>query len=444
MPNFADEQNIHWLSHALIDARRYALSRVEDLAPEQWRVPTLEEVNPIGWEIGHIAWFQERWCLRNQIAPLAPSILEGADAMFDSSNVPHSVRWNLPLPSRDVLWGYLDDVLELVLKRLEQSPPNAPELYFFALALFHEDMHGEALTYTRQTLGYAAPPSLGEEIGEPGTPESQTDVSCEGGEFFLGAMPGAGWVHDNEKWAHRVRVAPFAISRFPVTETEFLEFMADGGYRRMDLWTPAGWQWRMQSGAENPRYWAVRDGEWMVRRYDEFSPPRPDFPVIHVNCHEAEAFCVWAGRRLPTEIEWEYAATASCSGTAASTGHEAGKNRFPWGPDVDPSRANVDGLRSSPVSVHAFGNGDSPAGLRQMIGNVWEWTASSFEPYPGFVADPYADYSRPWFGAHRVLRGGSFATRLRGLRATWRNFFLPHRNDVFCGFRTCKAEQGGQ
>jgi iron(II)-dependent oxidoreductase len=239
----------------------------------------------------------------------------------------------------------------------------------------------------------------------------------------LGAPPGRGFVFDNEKWAHPVELAPFRIARHAVTQAAFVRFVGDGGYARRELWTAEGWAWRRAADAAHPVYWRQRAGGWERRHFDAWVPLEPGLPVIHVNAHEAEAWCRWAGRRLPTEAEWEAA---------------AGPRRFPWG-DAPPRSedANLDGWRAGCLHVAALPAGDAPSGCRQMIGNVWEWTATPFAPYPGFVPDMYRDYSQPWFGTHRVLRGGCWATRGRLLRNTWRNFYPPERRDVWAGFRTC-------
>jgi len=252
------------------------------------------------------------------------------------------------------------------------------------------------------------------------------DVELPGGEFLLGAARNSGFHFDNEKWEHRVELKPFRIARAPVTNARFLEFVRDGGYRRRDLWSAEGWSWKGRVQA--PRYWVERDGEWWERRFDKELPLEPDLPVMHVNWHEANAYCRYAGRRLPSEAEWEFAASAS----------GGGRRRYPWGETADAVRANLNG--SGRVPVAAFAAGDSFGGCRQMLGNVWEWTSSTFEPYPGFVRDPYAEYSEPWFGTHKVLRGGSFATPARLISNTWRNFYRPERVDIFAGFRTCAIE----
>jgi iron(II)-dependent oxidoreductase len=220
-------------------------------------------------------------------------------------------------------------------------------------------------------------------------------------------------------------VAPFAIARAPVTQAEFAAFVDDRGYERQKLWDAAAWEWRQLNDAAHPVYWRRQPGGWLRRDFDRWLPLEPHRPVLHVSWHEATAYCRWAGRRLPTEVEWELAAAGSA------------KRRFPWGDESPAGQANLDSVRLCCADVAAFADGDSPFGCRQMIGNVWEWTASDFLPYPGFVVDPYREYSQPWFGTHKALRGGCWASRGRLLRNTWRNFYLPGRRDIWAGFRTC-------
>jgi iron(II)-dependent oxidoreductase len=413
------------LSQQLRDARRRTRLLTRDLEGPQLFGPKLSIVNPVLWELGHVAWFQERWCLRLRAdESLSESLLEGADALYDSAKVEHDTRWDLPLPRLSPTLEYQDRVLERVLARLEREPDNEWFLYFVQLVLFHEDMHAEAFHYTRQTLGYAEPL----ERDNAGEDALDGDVEMPGGEFPLGAARNSGFHFDNEKWAHRVELKPFRIARVPVTNAKFLEFVRDGGYRRRDLWSPEGWDWKGEVRA--PRYWVERDGEWRERRFGEEVRLDGDLPVMHVNWHEANAYCRSAGRRLPSEAEWEMAASFS---------RESGKRRYPWGDTADDGvRANLNGSGRAPVG--AFAAGDSSSGCRQMLGNVWEWTSSTFAPYPGFVCDPYREYSEPWFGTHRVLRGGSFATPARLISNTWRNFYTPDRGDIFAGFRTCAIE----
>jgi iron(II)-dependent oxidoreductase len=352
------------LEEHLLAARARTEAITRDLDGERLLGPKLAIVNPPLWELGHVAWFQERWCLRTARSGLPmDSLLPGADALYDSSAVAHDTRWDLPLPALRATRRYMQEVLERVRERLSREPENAALAYYARLCAFHEDMHAEAFHYTHQTLGYPDP------VGEaPAARGVDGDAEIEGGFAELGSRPEAGFVFDNEKWAHEVEVAPLRIARRPVTNGEYLAYVEQGGGRI-------------------PRYWRRGDDGWQQRRFDRWVALAPDQPVMHVSALEAEAFCRWAGRRLPTEPEWQRAAS---------------------------------------------GGAIAPAG-------VWEWTASPFLPFAGFSPDPYEDYSRPWFGTHRVLKGASFSTPERLADAAFRNFYTPERGDVFCGFRTCAA-----
>ncbi len=212
-------------------------------------------------------------------------------------------------------------------------------------------------------------------------------------------------------------------------------FVDDGGYRDRRWWSEDGWAWRTREEAAHPIYWRHDGRRWHCRVFDAWRPIDPSLPAVHVSYFEAEAYCRWAGRRLPTEAEWELAASAEPAGNA-----DDASRRFPWGGEAAlVSRANVDGEHGGVAPVVAWAAGDSAGGVRQLIGNVWEWTSSVFEPFPGFEADRYADFSQPWFGGRRVLRGGSWASRGRMIRNTLRNFFPPDRRDIFAGFRTCSC-----
>jgi gamma-glutamyl hercynylcysteine S-oxide synthase len=405
------------------DARRQTWALIADLSDEQLLGQPLAITNPLLWEIGHITWFQEKWVLRRLGQP---SLRANADALYDSAAVPHDVRWDLPLLARQKTLAYMQAVLDRVLELLEK-PVQEEDRYFVKLAVFHEDMHTEAFTYTRQTLGYPLP-RLDVSLVQP--PESGPlpgDVELPGGSFPLGAQPDAPFVFDNEKWAHALDIQPFRMARAPVTQAEFLAFVEAQGYGNLQYWTPEGWQWRESVQAGCPAYWRKDPAHgWQRRDFDRRVALEPHRPMIHVNWHEATAYCRWAGRRLPTEAEWEYAASGPR------------KQRFPWGDESPtPEKANLDWQARGCVDVGACGEGDSPFGCRQMIGNVWEWTSTDFLPYPGFVIDPYKEYSQPWFGNHKVLRGGCWTTRSRLLRNTWRNFYKPDRRDIWAGFRTC-------
>jgi iron(II)-dependent oxidoreductase len=417
------------------DARRRTLDLVADLDDDQLMGPRLSIVNPLLWEIGHVAWFQENWVLRHALGE-RPMRQDG-DALWDSGAIPHDTRWDLPLPPREETLSYMQRVHDRVLELLEAGESDPRFLYFVRYTIFHEDMHDEAFTYTRQTLSY--PPPLLSSRPELLRPPRQGDgasgdVRVDGGVLRLGAEPDGGFAFDNEKWAHPVEIEPFLIARTAVSQRQYADFVEDGGYRRRELWSEEGWLWRVAAGAEHPVYWRRTEGGWQRRDFDRWLALEPNRPVIHVSWFEAQAYCRWAGRRLPTEAEWEAAASTALGGD--------GRRRFPWGDaSPGPEKANLDGWSLGCVDADALPAGDSAFGCRQMLGNVWEWTDTTFLPYPGFVADAYRDYSEPWFGTHKVLRGGCWVTRGRLLRNTWRNYYTPDRRDVWAGFRTCRARE---
>ncbi|MBI1943147.1 MAG: SUMF1/EgtB/PvdO family nonheme iron enzyme [Betaproteobacteria bacterium] len=352
------------LERDLVASRARTLLVTAQLDGARLLGPKLAIVNPPLWEIGHVAWFQEYWCLRlRPDGTRGEPMLAGADALYDSAKVAHDTRWGLPLPDLAATRAYGEAVLGRVRARLAREPDNAWFHYFVRLATFHEDMHAEAFLYTHQTLGYGNP--LGDDRSLPEV-HAEKDFEFKGGKLMLGARKAGGFVFDNEKWEHEVDIAPFRMAPGPVTNAQYLEFVAGGG--------------------KAPRYWRKEDGQWLERRFDRWLPPAPEEPVLHVDWDEAQAYCRWAKRRLPTEAERELAASSGRIENAA---------------------------------------------------DVWEWTASDFAPYPGFEIDPYKEYSQPWFGTHKVLRGGSFAAPARLLRNSFRNFYTPDRGDVFAGFRTC-------
>jgi iron(II)-dependent oxidoreductase len=414
----------------LEDARARTLALVRDWPASARLGPRLAIVNPPLWELGHLGWFQELWILRHA-AGHEPLRSDG-DALYDSSAVPHDVRWDLPLPSWEATLGYLADVQARALAAAREVDP-----YFPRLSAVHEDMHGEAFAYTRQTLGYPAP-DVGAAAPEEAGP-LPGDAAVPGGTFTVGARAADLFVFDNERVAHEVAVAPFAIARAPVTQAELAAFVEDGGYARRELWSEAGWRWREATGARHPLHWRRDGGRWLRREFDRVVPLEPHRPAIHVCWFEADAYCRWAHRRLPSEVEWE--AAAACEPGPGGSLADA-RRRYPWG-DAPPDhrRANLDHRATGCADVAAHASGDSAFGCRQLLGNVWEWTASDFLPYPGFEPGPYRDYSQPWFGTHKVLRGGCFATRARIARNAYRNFYTPDRRDVWAGFRTCALRE---
>ncbi len=400
----------------------------EELSGARLQVPKLPIVNPPVWELGHIGHFHEFWVHR-RVDKDTPSLIEDSDRLYDSARVAHDARWDLELPGIGATWRYVEAVKDLTLGLLDRGKPDDETAYFVLLGILHHDMHNEAFLYTWQTLGYPSPLPL-EEDAPAG--ECAGDVEIPAGRHELGARPGQGFVFDNEKWAHEVQVPAFAIARCAVSNGEFLAFVKDRGYSRRELWSDAGWNMIEELALKAPRYWRKQGRRWQLRRYDQWLALPEREPVMHVSWHEAKAYCLWAGRRLPSEAEWERAAA-----TGPGTGS---KRRYPWGEQGTGRYARQGARVAAPAPVDAYPEGDSAWGVRQMMGNAWEWTESRFTPFPGFSADPYKEYSAPWFAEdHRVLRGGSFATPLRLVHTGWRNFFKPERADVLCGFRTCAA-----
>ena len=428
------------ITESLREARRRTISLVDDLNDKQMMGPRLEIVNPLLWEIGHVAWFQEYWILRH--LNRRPSILEKGDALYDSAKVAHETRWNIPLLSRMSVQSYMQEVLERVIDLYGAAKEYDDDAaYFLSLALLHEDMHDEAFTYTRQTLGYPQPSFDGavRQSTERFDAEKLGDALIPGGRFLRGSMSNHHFVFDNEMDAHEVELEAFAISRTAVTNSEFAAFVDEGGYQRKEFWSDAGCRWRESSDAKHPVYWQRQGNQWLRRNFDELVALEDHLPVLHVNWYEADAFCRWAKRRLPTEAEWEMAASAEPN---TAGGISQRKRRFPWGDDPPtPERANLDWRTMGCTDVRALREGDSAFGCRQMIGNVWEWTASDFNPYPGFVPGAYKEYSAPWFGDHKVLRGGCWTTRSRLIHNAYRNFYKPDRGDVWAGFRTCALQE---
>jgi len=374
------------------DSRGRTLSLIEDLSDAQWQVPYRPGFNPIAWELAHLAWFGEFWILRGPhrvgedglIHAERPTSIDAPDSLFDSARLAHHKRWQSPLPSRTHVLAMLAEQLETCLHALPASDADA-DLYFHRLTLFHEDMHGEALIWLRAALGYVAPSQLRL------LPQPMADrIQLSGGEIFHGWPVGLhGFAFDNELPGTREHLQPFEIDTQVVTAGQFLQFVVAGGYEDPALWPAEASAWLNATQPHPPSRWRRNDaGNWQLRWFDRWTPLDPNLPALHVNAFEAQAYCAWAGRRLPRAAEWELAASSAA-------GHG-----FRWG------------------------------------NSVWEWTADAFIPHEGFVPGPYTDYSQPWFGTHRELRGGSFATHARMHDVSYRNFFTPERTDIFAGFRT--------
>ena len=418
------------LASGLLDARQVELELLDGVSDADMLGSRAHFLEPPIWEMGHVGWFQEWWLLRHLDG--AQPLLPGSDGIYDAFNVSYRVRWEHRFPSRKDSHAYIAEVLRRSIGRLERGGLDERNAYFYTLAALHEDMHAENLAAILQTLGITLPAlsALDPQVGPPvDSSWAPRDVALPGGAFLLGAARDEPFVFDNEKWAHEIQLAPFSIASTPVTNADFAAFVDDGGYRRREFWGRRGWDWRRRARAEHPVFWRREDGTWLERRFDTPVPLRPWHPVTHVNWYECEAYCLWAGRRLPTEAEWEVAATWD-----PATGR---KRRYPWGEDAPrPACANLDWRAGGTIDVRALPEGDSPVGCRQMIGNVWEWVEDTLAPYPGFVCDPYKEYSAPYFGEKKVLRGGSWTTRSRLIRSTWRNFFKRSRRNIFAGFRT--------
>ncbi len=364
------------LAQALRDSHRRTLSLLAayaDSLGEDLVVPYSTQLNPPCWEVGHIAWFQDYWISRNpqrargvQADPdhqRPAGRLKEADTWYNSSHVAHPSRWTLPLPDLGATRAYLEAVLDDTLVLLASTTETDDDLYFFRLVLFHEEMHSEAAVYMAQALSIPLPGTL---IGPPGALPPLSSLKIPGNTWNLGC-PDGGFAFDNELSRHDVKLAAFVIDSCVVSWERYLPFLD-------------------ATGTAPPRYLRKQGSEWQRLVAGNWRTLPRDTPATHLTWFEAEAWCRWAGRRLPTEAEWECAA---CS-----------QPDFAWG-------------------------------------EVWEWTASPFLPYPGFVAHPYRDYSAPWFGDRRVLRGASPATSPRLVHPRYRNFFTPERNDIHSGFRSC-------
>jgi gamma-glutamyl hercynylcysteine S-oxide synthase len=258
-------------------------------------------------------------------------------------------------------------------------------------------------------------------------------VRFPGGAVQLGTDDRAS-AYDNERPRHVVEVPPFWIDAFPVTNGDFLEFIRDGGYDQPGLWSEAGRAWLAETRAIAPKYW-MRDGrEWCVRRMDDLRTVPRDEPVCHVSYHEADAFARFAGKRLPTEQEWEIAAGWDPAA--------ARMRAFPWGDsEATSEQANIDHVSFAPAPVGLYERNWSPLGCYGMIGDVWEWTSSDFQPYPGYEMFPYPEYSQLFFGAeYKILRGGSWATRPGAIRNSFRNWDYPIRRQIFSGLRCARND----
>lgn len=421
----------------LADARIRTLLLISPLDAEDLQAQHSPLMSPIVWDLGHIAEFEALWLVDN-IGPDSAARRFGEIAgIYNPFENPRSVRGSLQLPSLRESLDAMAAIRRRVLDHLDgidlgEGTPLLRDGFVFHMVAQHEFQHDETILQTLQLKRgepYAAPRAWDVPAAhmQPGA-ERGGMVRFEGGEVVIGTSDHAA-AYDNERPAHTVRVEPFSIDVTPVTVGAYLEFMEAGGYHDRAWWSEAGWAWREESEAEAPLYWFLERGEWHTREMDRITPVRADHPVCHVTFHEAEAYARWAGKRLPTEVEWE---------TAASWDPSAGaKQAYPWGDDPPTAlHANLDQLSFGTAPVGAYPLNVSPLGCHGMIGDVWEWTSSDFGPWPGYETFPYPEYSEVFFGPeYKVLRGGSWATRPGAIRNTFRNWDYPIRRQIFSGFR---------
>jgi len=400
-------------------ARARSLLLIDPLADDDLLRQHSPLMSPLVWDLAHVGNYEDLWLLR---AVGAAGVGPQYDEIYDAFRHPRKSRPSLPLLGPDAARSYIGEVRGRALEVLDRAAfdgdgpePLLAEGFVYGMVVQHEHQHDETMLATLQLRGepyeaalrHDAAPVPGVEAGE---------VLIDGGPFVMGTdtLP---WAYDNERPAHVVDLPPFFIDRTPVRNRDYAEFVDGGGYDRPDLWTDEGWQWRRDEGPAAPQFWERdADGAWWRTRFGWREPVPPDEPVQHVCWHEASAYARWAGKRLPTEAEWEKAAQG-----ASADGANVGQRRF------------------GPSPVGACPGGAGAAGCVDMLGNVWEWTASSFHPYPGFRSFPYREYSEVFYGDdYKVLRGGSWAAHPSAVRATFRNWDFPIRRQIFAGFRCAR------
>jgi iron(II)-dependent oxidoreductase len=391
-------------------------------------------MSPLVWDLAHVANQEELWLLREvgRREPMHPEI----DPLYDAFEHPRAERPTLPLLPPAEARAYAHEVRGRVLDLVEAATfagtPLLTSAFAFGMIAQHEQQHDETMLITHQLRKGA--PALTAPAPAPPPADALSlppEVLIPGGPFTMGTSTEA-WALDNERPAHTVTVPAFYLDTTPVTNAAYAEFIADGGYDEPRWWSAAGWDHRHRAGLAAPLYWRREGSGWVRTRFGVTEPVPPAEPVVHVSWYEAQAYAAWAGRRLPTEAEWEKAARHD-----PATGRS---RRFPWGDDdPTPERANLGQRHLQPALAGSYPRGASPAGIRQLIGDVWEWTASDFLPYPGFTAWPYREYSEVFFGnEYKMLRGGSFGVAPVACRGTFRNWDYPVRRQIFAGFRTAR------
>jgi iron(II)-dependent oxidoreductase len=401
-------------------------------------------MSPLVWDLAHIANQEELWLLRTVGGrePMHPEI----DQLYDAFEHPRAQRLALPLLPPPEARRYAAEVRGRVLDLLDTATfagaPLVSQGFAFGMISQHEQQHDETMLITHQLRrGTPALSALPPPAAPPDAYRLPAEVLVPGGPFTMGTSTEP-WALDNERPAHTVQVPAFYLDTTPVSNAAYQQFIEDGGYRDQRWWSPAGWQHRQRAGLTAPLSWQREGRGWVREVFGVTEPVASAEPVLHVCWYEAQAYAAWAGRRLPTEAEWEKAARFD-----PATGRS---RRYPWGDSgPDPSQANLGQRHLRPAPAGSYPAGAAPSGARQLIGDVWEWTASDFAPYPGFRAWPYREYSEVFFGdEYKVLRGGSFAVGEVACRGTFRNWDYPVRRQIFAGFRTARdatpAASGGR
>ena len=384
--------------------------------------------SPLVWDYGHIAVFEELW-LVHRLSGVEPADQE-LMRRYDAFENPRRVRGTLPLMARAEVAAYRDGVdgraLELLAEAdLDGDEPLLRDGFVHEMIIEHEHQHTETILQTLQLVAGGYRPPL--PAPPPARPVSLDTVAVPAGRYPAGTH--GHHPYDNERGVHEIELAGFRIDRFPVSCGQYLAFIDDGGYRRPELWGEPGREWLAGSGAIAPKHWRREDGGWVTDRFGHTVAVGENLPVMHVCWHEADAYTRWAGRRLPTELEWGVAARWDpVTGTM---------RRYPWGDDPPTAEhANLDQRLFGCAPLGAYPRGASALGCEQMVGDVWEWTSSDFLAYPGFEAFPYPEYSAVFFGGdYKVLRGASWAARPSVGRAAFRNWDHPIRRQIFAGFR---------
>ncbi len=420
----------------LEEARARTLLLVRHLSDEDLHRQHDPLMSPVIWDLGHIAHFEELWLTQNLDGPIEFSEMPG---MYNPFEHPRATRAALPIPPIMEMLNRLADIRETVLERLDRIEFDETSAllaggYVYHMVLQHEYQHNETILQTLQLKrGEPYRPPRIESAPDTASMLAASDmVSIPSGRYTLGTTD-TSEAYDNERPLHEVELAAFSIDRTPVTNEQYLDFISNGGYEDRRFWSDAGLAWLKESKAIAPKHWRHTGDGWTTRSMDRTGPVDPLRPVIHVCFHEAQAFANWAGKRLPSETEWEVAASWDPVATLA--------RKYPWGATITPDDANVDQLRFDTVQVDTFAGNVSPFGCYGMIGDVWEWTSSDFSGYPGFVSFPYPEYSEDFFGSdYKVLRGGSWATRTGAIRNTFRNWDYPIRRQIFSGFRCARSD----